>query len=174
MNRIAIFAALSFVLTACGPGGEESGALIRPHFSPVNFGNLPLQASADLDPGCGRYAPCSWVLLLQSYGTEPVEVTQTCIVGDTRNAFSVEGPEPATVDPDNDAAVRITYDHDSTSSTVDNIALIVQSSAENFPTLVVPMCGRMIDPADVGSASDFDCETPVNIEEGARDDSLCN
>ncbi len=173
MKRIACLATLIVLASACGPDGTERGALIRPHLSPVNFGNLAYLPDDPIDPGCMQHAPCQWSLLLQSYGTDPVEVTQTCLLGDSRNAFVVEGPKPTTIEADHDAVVRFTYQPSSASNDVDNVALVVQSTAENFPTLIVPLCGRVLDPADVADASAIECKSPVSVDPGVRDDSLC-
>ncbi|MFO0751470.1 MAG: hypothetical protein U1F43_38250 [Myxococcota bacterium] len=77
------------------------------------------------------------------------------------------------------AAVRITYDSDTVNRDKDsdgkrdpdNIAVVIQSNAKNFPTLVVPVCAIIIPGAS--DAFPFLCESPVTVPAGKTDATLC-
>ena len=52
------------------------------------------------------------------------------------------------------------------------VAIIVQSNATNLPTLVVPICARIVAPGDpLGAVA---CASPVSVEPGERDSTLCD
>ena len=181
-----VLAAAALVVWGCDTRETDStctSPTIEPHLSPVNFGDL--YPSADGGTPGGQTVPYEWTLLLMSKCKESVVVSKICIVGDKHNgvegskAFYIEGPEPATIPYDTEAAVRITYNpkevNTDTSSDgkpdPDNVAIVVQSNAKNFPTLVVPMCARYV-PA--GTAKEvFECKSPLVVAAGQKDDTLC-
>lgn len=182
---VSLGVALSFGV-GCGSGSEfGSGPRIRPGLSPAVLGNLVLDTNASPAQGCSTgIAPCQWVLTIHSVGTDTLVINRVCIEGNTRGAFSIEGPEglnePDTdgslaVAEQTDALLRITYDHDDLdpARNIDNIAVVIQSDAKDFPTLVVPVCGRMLDANDP-PPDPVECTTPVPAPaEGERDDTLC-
>ena len=69
--------------------------------------------------------------------------------------------------------VRLTYERDEPNGgdDVDDIAVVIQSNATNFPTLVVPVCARVIPEGQ--ERSSIECTSPVSVPAGERDDSLC-
>jgi hypothetical protein len=180
------------LLVTAAPGCESREAdntceepAIEPHLSPVNFGDLYTPADGGTGVGGAQTVPYEWVLLLMSKCSEPVTVTATCFAGTTHagapanTAFFVEGPVPATIEGGKEAAVRITYSPSAPNADTngdgvpepDNVALIVQSNATNYPTLVVPICARLVAAGTERTA--FECTSPVTLASGARDDTLC-
>jgi hypothetical protein len=155
-----------------------------PHLSPVNFGDLN-PAPADGSTPAAQTVPYEWALVLLSKCSQPVAITKICIVGDNHNgvkgskAFYTEGPEPKTAAPGVDPVVRITYSPKELNTDLnadgkpdpDNVALVIQSNAVNFPTLVIPLCARLVAAGTAPSA--FDCTSPVTIAAGTKDETLC-
>lgn len=87
--------------------------------------------------------------------------------------MEVENQElPATVQAGRDFGVRITYDRQSPSADADQVALVVQSNAANFPTLIVPVCARVI--ADGEEKAAVACQAPVSVPAGEKNSDLCN
>jgi len=183
--------ALTALLTAsaacglAGCGDEETqagvckGAQIFPHLSPFNLGeSYPTPDNADdVNLGSNETTPYEATLLLQAPCEAGVTVQKVCLVGDpARNGddvdqFIVEGPRPSdSIGRNKEVGIRLTYMRDAPGE-VDNVALVIQSNAENFPTLVVPVCAHVIE-ADQPRMS-LTCESPVVLEEGQRDDTLC-
>ena len=175
-TEIALFVlvglAASFA-TACNGGESALSGEILPHVSPVVFQDFypAPDDAADADVADSERTPFEWVLLLQSTGDGPVNIDTVCLEGPAADQFIVEGPKPETVDPGQEAAVRLTYQRKSPGGP-DSVAIVVQSDASNYPTLVVPVCARVID--DGGKREAPDCSAPVEAPaEGAKDDSLC-
>lgn len=191
MNRTVLVLGLAALIGGCG--GDDSGTAactepeILPHQSPVHLPDTRLLVAGETPDAGNRFAtPYEWVLLLQSNCTTPVEINEVCIVGDDHNgqpgnkAFTIEGPAPASVPYGTEAAVRVTYDPD-TENTLDadgdgnpdpdRVAIVIQSNAVNFPTLIVPLCARALAP-DV-TAPGYHCNSPVTLVAGAVDKSLC-
>ena len=102
-----------------------------------------------------------------------LEIDAVCLEGsaDALAQFAIEGPVPDTPKRDEDAALRVTYERQAPGGP-DHVAIIVQSNAENFPTLVVPVCAQVV--AEGTERIIFECESPVTVAPGARDDTLCN
>lgn len=119
---------------------------VLPHISPVMLGDFYPQGGTDADPGDNERAPFEFVLLLRSQCSAPVKVDKACIVGDDRGAFTLEGPTPESIPSNEEGAIRITYDHpDPTpNGAMEHVAVIVESNATNFPSLIVPFCARII------------------------------
>lgn len=175
-------------LAGCADGaGVCGGPELLPHLSPVSFGDLyPRRGSEAPDPATREAVPYEWVLLLTADCTKSVEITKVCVVGEGHNgdpaepSFTIEGPVPARLGKGGTAAIRITYDHDELNEDLDddgepdadNAALVIQSNATNFPTLVVPLCARIVKRGTERLAS-FPCESPVSVPAGVADRSLC-
>jgi hypothetical protein len=172
--------------TSCGGGGEEgtcTGPEILPHRSPVPLIEMyPTTGNEEnIEPNSPESTPYEYVLLLQATCGVPVEIQKTCLIGEEdddgnsdADQFELEGPVPDEARPGEEAAMRITYTREQPNSgdDVDNAALVVQSNAENFPTLVVPVCGRVV--ADGEERGPTECASPVTVDPGERDDSLCD
>ncbi|PKN55509.1 MAG: hypothetical protein CVU56_20900 [Deltaproteobacteria bacterium HGW-Deltaproteobacteria-14] len=186
----AVFAAV-FALAGVGAGCDSAsegcvGPEILPHLSPLNLGSLhPLPAGATPEPGSAAEVPLEVTLFLQSTCSTPLEITKVCVVGDAHNgdagdtAFTIEGPVPATVKGGDAAAVRLTYDNGHVNRDLDgdgvrdpdNVAIVIESNAVNFPTLIVPVCAAIIPAADDATA--FVCASPVTVAPGTSDPTLC-
>ena len=77
------------------------------------------------------------------------------------------------------AALRITYSPTAVNTDLDgdgapdpdNAAIVIQSNAKNFPTLVVPICARLV-PAGT-KRTEFVCTSPVTLVAGTKDATLC-
>lgn len=182
-------ALLAFAGLAAGCDSASEGCVgpeILPHLSPLNLGSLhPLSSGATPEPGSADAVPLEVTLFLQSTCSTPLEITKVCIVGDAHNgdasdtAFTIEGPVPAMVGRGDAAAVRLTYDNGHVNRDLDNdgardpdnVAVVIQSNAVNFPTLIVPVCAAII-PAD-DNATAFACASPVTVPAGTSDPSLC-
>ena len=143
LRLLALVAALGLV--ACGPPPKNAGIHISPDLSPVSLGDLyPLPSGQQADYGSNKYAPYAWTLLLQSEGTEQLVISKVCVVGDTNKAFTLEGPDITKVAPGAEAALRITYGDQTVRAQPDNAAIIIQSNADDYPTLVVPICAQTV------------------------------
>ncbi len=176
------------ILPSCGEDVQEEdhclGPEILPHASPVFLGE-PYPSDGEPDPGNGERTPYEWVLLLQSSCDRSIVIEDVCIVGDpTKNGddvaqFQLDGPRPAKASFGEDAALRLTYGRNTLAADTDqdgkpdpdSVAVIIQSNARNFPTLVVPVCARLL--PDGTPREGVTCTTPVVVEPGTRDDSLC-
>jgi hypothetical protein len=176
LATLAVFA-LTVLVTACGPEGVCTSPEILPSNSPAALGTMQmLPAGEDPNPGANNFTPFEWTLQLQSScAGQNLKVEKVCKAGDPREAFLLEGPEPEGEDIPGGASalVRVTYDPDGPNSgeEVDQMAVVVQSNATNFPTLVVPVCARAI--PEGGTPTAITCESPVSIGEGEKDESLC-
>lgn len=162
----------------CGETEDAQGsAEILPHQSPAPLGEMYPLGNNDPDPSGNVRTPFEWVLLLQSQGDGPLTIDEVCLVGDAAEHFEVEiEPQglPAAVDAGDTYGVRITYDRQAPNDgdEVDNIAVVAQSDASNFPTLVVPVCARVI--ADGEDRGSIECDSPVDVPAGERRPGLCD
>ena len=183
--------ALAGVFLGCGGADSDDPSActspeVLPHLSPVTLPDmLELPDGIDADAGTAKHAPYEWVLLLQSGCEQPVEISEICIVGDKHNgkdnsqAFTIEGPVPASVPFGTESAIRVTYNPDSLNIDADGddvpepdrVAIVVQSNAANFPTLIVPLCARMVAPDS--DYPEYECTSPVSLSPGAVDLTLC-
>ena len=177
MNR---FLGSALVLAAaaaisCGPPPENAGRRIRPHLNPIYFGDMEeLPNGEEPDPTTGTYPPFAWTLQLQSWGTEPVTISDDCAVGDTE-AFTYEYEPNAsmTIDPGAELLVRITYTRTKPrgDGNPDHVSFVFQSDADDYPTLVVTACGRTI-PSGQMPDNSWLCEPQADPAQ-QPDRSLC-
>jgi hypothetical protein len=167
----------------CGDTAAETGsATILPHQSPASFGEMYPLGNNDPDSTGNLRTPFEWVLLLQSKGDGPLKISQVCLVGDEDdgsgvNQFSLEVEDqelPATVAPGDDFGMRLTYNRQepNVGDDADQIAVVVQSNASDFPTLIVPVCSRVI--ADGEDRGSVECQSPVQVAKGESNTDLCN
>ena len=175
-------------LAGCGDDAAVcQGPELLPHLSPVSFGDLyPLRGSDEPDPSTREAVPYEWVLLLTADCAKTAKIEKVCVVGEGHNgdptepSFTIEGPVPDTLGKGDTAAVRITYDHDDVNVDLDDdgepdqddAALVIQSNATNFPTLVVPLCARVVKRGEERLAT-FPCDSPVSVPAGVADATLC-
>ncbi|PIE21188.1 MAG: hypothetical protein CSA66_00055 [Proteobacteria bacterium] len=183
---IATTALTAGLFAACDePAFVCVGPEITPHLSPVSFGDLYVQGSDDPRPESRVAVPYEWTLLLLSDCQRELVIDEICLVADDHNgvegdhAFTVEGPLPASIPYGQTGAIRVTYDH-ADPNTVDAdgdgspdpdaVALVIQSNATNYPTLIVPICGRIIPKS--GTPAEYECASPIEVPAGEYRD-LC-
>jgi hypothetical protein len=183
--RTKILGALSAILilglAGCGLPESDEGCTspeILPHQSPAALGVMYPTGNNDPDPAGNLRTPYQWVLPLQSECSEPVEIQEVCLVGDdsATQQFTLETESedlPASVDGNDDYAVRLTYDRQNPNGggNADQVGVVVQSNSTNFPTLVVPVCAQVV--ADGEDRGTVECEPPVEVPEGTKDETLC-
>lgn len=159
------------LMISCGGGADGEELILEPYVESQSFGELYPLGNAAEDVSTSERVPYEWVLLLGAPNV-PVEIEKVCLVGDT-DFFIHEVSEPTTAKPGADVAVRITYERTSPNDgeSADNAAIVIQSNATNAPTIVVPICARVI--ADGMEKEPLVCAPPVAINAGERDDSLC-
>lgn len=168
-----VLACLAVMFAGCSGEGGGGDVDILPNVSPIRMGQMwPLGENTE-DPGTNERVPFEVVLLLKTE-SGGLEIEKVCLEGsaDALAQFALEGPEPESPKRDEDAALRITYERQAPGGP-DNVAVVVQSNAENFPTLVVPVCAQVVPDGQERIAA-FECASPVMVPAGTRDDSLCN
>lgn len=183
-----LVAALVCVGTAGCGGGEQGtetceGPEIWPHRSPVNFREAYPPGDEEPNRGDPTRTPFEWTLHLESMCERDVQVETACLVGEEDDGqtgtdaehFQLEGPRPSTITQETDGLIRLTYDREQPNpdGDTDQAAVVVQSNAENFPTLVVPVCARVVQEAEGTERELVTCASPVSVPEGERDDELC-
>lgn len=166
-----------------GTTGEDNnqceGPEILPHNSPVAFREFfpPPDKEADENLGDPEATPYEWTLLLQSQCQKDVKIEETCLVadGDDGKHFALEEPTSKKIGA-TDSAMRLTYSRRSPNGgdDVDNAAIVVQSNAKNFPTLVVPVCARVVKDGDNVERKPVSCTSPVTAKKGEKKPDLCN
>lgn len=172
MRKLSMLLPVSLLLFAgCNQEEATGSAELTPHVSPIVLGDMYPENSDEVDLASNERTPYEFVLLLRATGDAPVEISEACLVGPDSDMFILEGPTPATVDRSVEGALRLTYTRTEPSDSIDNVALVVQSNAQNFPTLVVPACARVV--PDGEDRFGFECTSPVTVPEGTKDDTLC-
>ncbi len=158
--------------SACRDGGGSGDVDILPNVSPARLGQMYPLGENDPEPGTTDRVPYELVILLKTENGG-LDIEKVCLEGsaDALLQFALEGPQPPTPKRDEDAALRITYERQAPGGP-DNIAVVVQSNADNFPTLVIPVCAQVV--AEGSERIRFECTSPVTVAPGARDDTLCN
>lgn len=178
----------ALALPACG-GDEDAcgGAAIEPSSPVLDLGDR-LARDPD-DPGDvldTRSVPVRKTLLLRNTCGAALTIRQVCLINDAHNgvagdhAFALEGPDRTVVGPGDVAGVRVTYDHPAVNDDLDMDAvrdpdravLVVQSDAANAPTLVVPVCGRILPAGE--TADPYDCPPPFTVPAGQALGDLCD
>jgi hypothetical protein len=181
-------AGAALVGASCGNTDDSSdlckGPEILPNQSPVRIGEMyPPSDDVEKRPGDNTRIPVEWTVLLESTCQETLEISEACIVGaedegsdgtDARFFEPVEGPTKESLESDEESAIRVTYDRErpNPEDDIDNIAVVVQSNAENFPTLVVPLCARVIEEGE--EPEPVPCTSPVEPPpEGEQKTGIC-
>lgn len=162
MRKILILLALSAILPACEKDDEGcSGAVAEPFPAALGFGDL--KAGAPEGP-LGEAAPARRAVLVRNGCSGTLTVTASCVVGDARGAYVLEGPDRDTAGPGDEIAWRVTYAPTEPEEPIDGqrppdgAALVILSNAKDAPVLVVPLCGRLI--ADDETAGETTCALP--------------
>jgi hypothetical protein len=113
-------------------------------------------------------------LLVQNEGEEKLIISSAKLKGDQNCAFTKEGPDKKELGGNDSAFIRLVYKP--TVRGEDNVKLIIQSNSEEFPRLVVPICGRGLLPEEITvdtDTEDTDNEDTDNAENN-DEDHICN
>ena len=155
MKRVVL--ALLIVICA-GCDDELDPPEIWIDISPVNLGIHTTAADA------GAY---HFDLQLINRGEEQLIIQSVDYRGDQNCAFTFEGPDMFEMGENESSFIRGWYEPVVAGD--DQIAMDVISNAHNYPTLVVPICGRAVPPGtedatmpecQVPPADQPDCEDP--------------
>ena len=172
----------------CSDGEPDCpGLTIASNPTALNFGDLYARSADERgDPDDPTRTPHHRVVILENGCGGVLEITEVCIANDRHNgvdddpAFLLEPPLHTELGPGGFTGARVTYDHTVVNEDIDRdaerdpdiAALIVHSNAQNAPTLVVPLCGRII--RDDETAESFDCPAPFTVPAGQRLATACN
>ncbi len=177
------------LLAAPGCDGAQdtcTGAYIEAARPAIDLGDrLARPAGSPGDLLDTTRVPVRQTLLLRNTCGAPLTLREVCLINDGHNgvdgdpAFALEGPDRTRVAPGDVAGVRVTYDHPEPNDDLDQDAvrdpdraiLVVQSDAHNAPTLVVPVCGRIL--PDGETADPYDCPAPFALPPGEALPDLC-
>ncbi len=152
--------ALAALTVACDTTDADcAGVMVEPFPAALNFG--------DVNPDVARRK----TVLLHSTCGGTLQITGIRIEDDAHNgvegdgAFSFEGPDVEEVGPGGAAGVRVTFRHTELGTpgetglpNPDRATLVIETNAANLPTVVVPLCARLVPPDRTGEP--FDCPPP--------------
>lgn len=136
-------------------GGCFAKAQICPNKQPVNFCDQRREVS---------YPPNS--ILLKNNGQQPLVVSSIELLGDVRCSFDylVDPPVGSAIAPGKAMAIQATYL--ARDEGQDRVAFRITSNAENFPEMIVELCGRTIandgEPGACGPPDGFQCGAPAS------------
>jgi hypothetical protein len=145
MKRVIV--ALLFLVCA-GCEDELKPASIWIDVSPVNLG---VHSTAE-DAG-----PYHFDLQLINIGEEKLVLESVEYRGDQNCAFTFEGPDVWEMNANQSSFVRGWYEP--TVPAEDQIAMTVMSNADNYPELIVPICGLAV-PPETEDAVPIECQVP--------------
>jgi hypothetical protein len=137
------------LLAACG-GQEETGpAQITVDWSPVTLGvhGLPQKEEFHFD------------MQFTNIGGELLTLESVTVKGDSRCAFTFEGPDITEIAATESAFIRGFYAP--TSEGEDQIAIEVVSNAKDYPDFVVSICGAAVPSAGLDGAEEPVCQGPA-------------
>lgn len=170
---------------SAGGSDLDEGPCISPNLGSVSLGEVfPPSEAVEPNPGNNSRSPVEWSVVLESNCDRSVEISETCVVGEEDDGsnqsdaevFTKEGPRPeGPVETGEETVVRITYEREQPNSEgdTDKIAVVVQSNADNTPTLVVPICARVV--GEDEERGPIECSSPVEIpDDGERIEGLCS
>ncbi|MCP4606107.1 MAG: hypothetical protein GY847_37280 [Proteobacteria bacterium] len=104
----------------------------------INILNLDLRSiNPDLDP-------YEFHLQIYNVGDEVLKIDSVKLRGDQYCALTFEGPDRMELKKNEASFIRFWYKPQVAAD--DQIALTIVSNAENYPTLIVPICGRGVLP----------------------------
>jgi hypothetical protein len=139
-------ALLGLFVTACD---ESAGpAEIWIDVSPVDVG--PRVVADDV-------SPLHFDLQLYNGGGDVLSISSVNYRGDVNCAFTFEGPDRTELGPEESAFIRGWYKPEVVD--LDHIAMDVVSNADNYPLLVVPICGKGIEPGTM-AVRPYECVVP--------------
>jgi len=143
-NRIGVF-----VLLAClGCEEEISPPEISIELSPIRVPDFELFADA---------GPHHFDYQLLNRGDEVLKIESVVFRGDQYCSFEFQGPDRMEVTQSEPAFIRGWYRPQG--QTEDQIAMEVMSNSHIHNPLVVPICGRGVQP-DADAGADFECQVP--------------
>lgn len=119
----------------------------KPQFCP-DQGQFPMPAGgyvvdADALPWSAN------VMLNNCSATATLEIVSLVVYGDDRCSFSEAMIEKTTIGPNEIAVLKVDWKPESAGE--DHAAISIRSNAENFPELILPICGRAIDAPGEGA-----------------------
>ena len=184
LRRVAVL--LAFPVAFIGCSSDETaqdiceGRSLQPDRPSIVLGEMTPSSGADDALLNATTTPYEWNLLLHSPCDEPVTIEEVCLIDDGDGAadhFVLEGPEGDVASRGADSIVRLTYERSDThdDGDQDDIAVVVQSDADDAPTLVVPVCARVVDDRSDDDEVSMSCSSPVTIPgDGESVSGLCS
>lgn len=183
--------ALAVAVAGCSgtDGNGNGGACDEPTLQhspkPFNFPEAHPPEDGEENRGDRERTPFEATFHLRSQCRgEDIEVEKSCLVeegdeigyGKTTEHFSIEGPEPSTISHGQDSVIRLTYTREEPNQgdDIDDAAMVIQSNAANWPTLVVPVCARVVPESEDRDPERVPCAAPIEQpEKGEKVDGLC-
>jgi hypothetical protein len=95
-----------------------------------------------------------------STGTRKLRVARVDLEGDPRCSFQLDPNTPAEIAPGESATVKADYAPQVEGE--DHAAIVVYSDAQNFPGLMLPLCGRAV--TSGGSPGSLTCKMVSGVE----------
>jgi hypothetical protein len=141
---------MGFVLLAACSGQEEAGpAQITVDWSPVTLGvvGLPMEEEFHFD------------MQFTNIGGELLTLESVSVKGDSRCAFSFDGPDITEIATTESAFIRGYYAPPSEGE--DQIAIEVVSNAKDYPEFVVSICAAAVPSDSVDSTEEPVCQGPA-------------
>lgn len=158
-------------------GGEDTPVFVGPIW--LDAKPTPEEASEE-DPGDPGRTPFEEVFQIQASGNQPLQVKEICIRGEdgeALNQFVLDPPPEAgtTISPgsSNTAPLRISYRREDPKDRVDRVVVVIRTDAENYPTYLVPFCGRVV-AEDKDPLAAIGCGSFITLAPGEDDDTLCS
>ncbi len=147
MKTILISVALlGLLVVGCDEGAGPPEIAID--VSPVDVG--PRSVDPDV-------SPLHFDLQLYNGGGDVLAISSVTYRGDVNCAFTFEGPDRTELGPEESAFIRGWYKPEVVD--LDHIAMEVVSNADNFPLLVVPICGKGVEPGTL-IVRPYECVVP--------------
>ena len=187
-RRICIAAAapaLSLSLIGCsGTDGNTGETCEGPKFvynppAPAYFQEaFPPKNDGTDSRGTKEHTPYEINFQLNSQCEKDVEIQNWCLLGDSQDLehFTLEEPSNTTFSREESSVVRLTYSRETPNQgdDADAVALVLQTNATNLPTLVAPICTRVIEKTEDATRKTVECESPVEVvEPGTKKEGLC-
>jgi len=159
-------------------GGESTPVFVGPIWTDAK----PTPADeADEDPGNPDRTPFEEVFEIEASGGQPLEIKEICIKGENNAALDqfVLDPPPAAgtiINPgdSNTIPMRISYRREGAApNTIDRVVVVIRTDAENYPTYLVPFCGRVVG-EDKDPVQNIGCGSFIELAPGEDDETICD
>jgi hypothetical protein len=95
-----------------------------------------------------------------STGTRKLRIAKVELEGDPRCSFKLDPQTPSEIAPGQSATVKADYEPKSEGE--DHAAIVVYSDAQNFPGMMLPLCGRAVKTG--GSSGSLTCKMVSGVE----------